>query len=476
MAAVDVSSYGVAPIANPVDAFSRAFSAAQENNLRQQQIASNQALEQERRQKLSKEAEAEADQQKFYAILSKPGQTPETAAEEIRTTVPSLYQPYLKQRADLDAKAGEINKAKGEAQKLQAEIATKGQEYAAPFLQLVEKANYNPDTFAFALNTIKGHFADFPAEQMLQQAGGDPAKIKQVIDGFKSPQQQTADTGSARLTAEKPKLDADAIVAQRVAAGTSPTGVTAAQAANIGIAARNAATEAGRLREEQRRNAATEAAADPTNPKRQQALEQQYRGVLGRVLSSRSGGLGLEDQKVNQAIHLTALMDQGKDPKTGQYNIPKAQFAELASGLATLVSPNGRPTDSMREEIETKTAQGDFNGVLTYLTGTPFNGSTQDMYKMLRDSIERQGSVAESNREGYFNAIRAQAPTDLEDSRRQKLEESLKLNSLGKKTQAGPAAAVPPAVSDALKGQKDGHYTLSDGSKWTVSGGVVSGG
>lgn len=37
-----------------------------------------------------------------------------------------------------------------------------------------------------------------------------------------------------------------------------------------------------------------------------------------------------------------------------------------------------------------------------------------------------------------------------------------------------PTLAVPPAVSDALKGQKDGRYTLSDGSVWNVAGGKAS--
>ena len=48
----------------------------------------------------------------------------------------------------------------------------------------------------------------------------------------------------------------------------------------------------------------------PVKGKSQDELEQEARGVLQREFSSRSGGLGIEDQKVNQAIHLRALLDQ----------------------------------------------------------------------------------------------------------------------------------------------------------------------
>jgi hypothetical protein len=40
----------------------------------------------------------------------------------------------------------------------------------------------------------------------------------------------------------------------------------------------------------------------------------------------------------------------------------------------------------------------------------------------------------------------------------------------------GAGNTVSDAVTGALKGKPDGHYTLSDGSKWTVSGGQISAG
>ena len=153
----------------------------------------------------------------------------------------------------------------------------------------------------------------------------------------------------------------------------------------------------------------------------QDLLENQFANRLDKVVSMRSGGLGLQDGKVNQAIHLGTLLDQYYDTKTGQYNIPKAQYSELAIGLANLLSSTGQVTDSMRNEIITRTAKGDLNSALTYVTGTPQNGSTSDVIKNIADSIDRQGEVSEKLRDHYIDGLKKQAPTDLETKRRDNL-------------------------------------------------------
>lgn len=198
-------------------------------------------------------------------------------------------------------------------------------------------------------------------------------------------------------------------------------------------------------------------ANDPSTPKVQEKLEQQYRQVLQRVTSSRSGGMGLEDQKVNQAIHLLSLFDQNTDPKTGDYTLPKVLQTEAAMGLARLISPTGQPGEQTINQINQRTAKGDIAGLVTYLTGTPVTGNTQAVFKMLRDSIERQGSVAEDNRQKYLDGLRAQAPTDLATERAQRLEEALNLNSVkSRKKAAGAGTGVGLSYDDYLrsKGQK----------------------
>lgn len=179
----------------------------------------------------------------------------------------------------------------------------------------------------------------------------------------------------------------------------------------------------------------------PEKPKNQDTIEQEYRAVLTRAMSSRSGGIGAEDAKVQQANHLTALIDQNYDPKTDSYNISRVQQTELAMGLAKLVAPGGTVGVQMEKEINQRTAKGDFGGAMTYILGTPFNGTTQDLVKMYKDSIERQGKVAETNREGEMAYLRGLAPTTLNEDRRKALEATslnpLRQSRVIKNTQTG---------------------------------------
>lgn len=161
--------------------------------------------------------------------------------------------------------------------------------------------------------------------------------------------------------------------------------------------------------------------------KTQQKLEQQYRQVLSKEFSSRTGALGIENQKVNQANHLDSLFKQYYDPKTGNYNIPKAQYGEVVLGLANLISPSGVASDSLRAEITQRTLKGDIAGALSYITGEPMTGSTQDVFKNLVDSIDRQAETAINNREAALQNLRDQAPTDLDQSRVDALNKSTKM-------------------------------------------------
>lgn len=196
----------------------------------------------------------------------------------------------------------------------------------------------------------------------------------------------------------------------------------------------------------------------------QARYENQYRQVLQKTVSSRAGGLGLEDQKVNQALHLISIFDQNKDPKTGEYTIPKVLQMEVAMGLARLISPTGVVGEGTVNAINQRTAKGDFAGVVTYLTGTPVTGNTQDVFKMFKDSIERQGAVAESNRETYLEALRSLAPTDLEEERKTRMEGALKLNRMPKAGDYQAGSGKAPAVGDTM--QKFGATYKWDGTGW----------
>lgn len=179
-----------------------------------------------------------------------------------------------------------------------------------------------------------------------------------------------------------------------------------------------------RLEVERSHYKAIESGQDINSPKNQERLEESYRSLLKTTQSSRSGGMGLEDKKVDQAKHLLALLDQTR-AKDGSYSLTPTQQTELSMGLATLISPTGVPSDSARNDINAATASGDLAKLGTYITGTPFAGTPQKIAELLRESIERQGVQAEQNREGHFNQLRAFAPTDLEAGRRDRLEKGL---------------------------------------------------
>ncbi len=109
--------------------------------------------------------------------------------------------------------------------------------------------------------------------------------------------------------------------------------------------------------------------------------------------------------------------------------MPTAQYAELVLGLASLVAPSGTTAAADRAELMAKTASGDLKGAIQYITGVPQNGNTQEIIKNMIDSIDRQAATAMANREAALQNMRDQAPTDLEQSRVDRLNKSTEMVS-----------------------------------------------
>lgn len=135
--------------------------------------------------------------------------------------------------------------------------------------------------------------------------------------------------------------------------------------------------------------------------------EKDYMDHLQKVLSNRSGGLGLQDSKVNQAYDLRTLLNQYYDPKSKTYNVPPAQHSELALGLARLLSPSGTVPIELEKQLRQSTGREALANALIYSGADPksVGGPTQSVIKMFRDSIDRQGSTAEKLRNKYFSDI-----------------------------------------------------------------------
>jgi hypothetical protein len=175
--------------------------------------------------------------------------------------------------------------------------------------------------------------------------------------------------------------------------------------------------------------------ADPNSEVNQRKMEQEYRQTIQREFSSRSGPMGMQDAKVNQALHLLGLLDQYEGK-----NMPAPIHAELALGLATLTSSTNSIGIELTREFKQRTAQEGISKAVAWLTGDPqlVNATPDALRQMYRESILRQGNIAQQEREGYFNAMKASAPTDLAPERKAKLEEAQKLNRV-------PAEGSPPS-------------------------------
>ena len=187
---------------------------------------------------------------------------------------------------------------------------------------------------------------------------------------------------------------------------------------------------------------------DVDDPVYQGRLEAQYRQQAAAVRSNRSGGLGLEDMKVDQGIHLMTILDQAYDPKTGKYNIKQIPLVELALGLARMTSSTGQVGIQMEQEVMQATLAGDIAKAATYVFGTPVTATSQDVVKMYHDSIERQTQVAEQNRGHYVDMLKMLAPYDLAPERRAPIDAALdNLPSLAtRKSAAKPETATLPPV------------------------------
>lgn len=198
----------------------------------------------------------------------------------------------------------------------------------------------------------------------------------------------------------------------------------------------------------------TTAAAGTMGPKAQQGLEQKYRDIVAKEISSRSGDLGTQNDKISQATHLLALFDQNKD-KNGNYTLPSQQLSEAALGLANLIAGKGGATQEMTKNLTPQSLKGDAAKALQYITGEPQTGSTQDLLKQLHDSIQRQGEIAQGIRNKHLDEIRAMAPTDLAADRKAALDKALGLTTIPIANAA--AQNAPPPLLDGSVLMHDGQ-------------------
>lgn len=146
-------------------------------------------------------------------------------------------------------------------------------------------------------------------------------------------------------------------------------------------------------------------------------LEQQYRNTILRMQNSRTNAYGIQTSKVNQALDLKKVFDSNLDPRTGEYNVPHVLTKEVALGMARLLSPNGQIGVELMNHFVAPSLAGDLGAAVSYITGSPVTGNTQELLKMMKDTIDRQGELAEELRQNEIENTKGLAPTELEESR-----------------------------------------------------------
>jgi hypothetical protein len=185
-------------------------------------------------------------------------------------------------------------------------------------------------------------------------------------------------------------------------------------------------------------------ALDPStsaNSKQQDKLEAQYTETRKKVLSNRSGGLGLQDSKVNMAIDLRNAINQFYDPATDRYNIPPSMHEEIALGVAKLLSPTGVAPEGLVEKLKQGTAREKLaNGAIYLGLADPekIGGPTQDVAKLFVDTIDRQGVIAERLRNHYESGLKGLAPSGLNADRKSHIDSADLTNSFTNELNKAP--------------------------------------
>lgn len=149
----------------------------------------------------------------------------------------------------------------------------------------------------------------------------------------------------------------------------------------------------------------------------QNAMEKQYETTVDKIVGFRTGGLGVQNVKVDAAGHALNLLNQTYDPNTKTFNIPPMLQAELAANVNNTISGSGVTADSMRQELQQRSIYGDWNKTMQYLMNTPKNSLPQDNAKLLSETIIRQGIKSQQYRDRYMETQKSLYPSGLAQSR-----------------------------------------------------------
>jgi hypothetical protein len=130
------------------------------------------------------------------------------------------------------------------------------------------------------------------------------------------------------------------------------------------------------------------------------------RGPGATVISRLNGTADFKQQnmKVSSAAHAMSLIDQMKNPD-GSFNATSPQAAELAMNMANLVSGGNAHTVEEFKAMDQKSLAGSITNFYNRLTGSNLNTLPKNWADLYKETIGRQGAVAQSIRDGYVDPV-----------------------------------------------------------------------
>lgn len=130
------------------------------------------------------------------------------------------------------------------------------------------------------------------------------------------------------------------------------------------------------------------------------------RGPGATVLSRLNGitDYRQQNQKVSAAAHAMTLINQMATPDGG-FDATKPQAAELAMTMANLVSGSSSHTVDEFKSMNQQSLQGSIVSAYNQLTGSNLNTLPKGWADMYKETIGRQGAVAQTIRDGYVDPV-----------------------------------------------------------------------
>lgn len=312
---------------------------------RQQQISSNQALEEDRRQRLADEQKKQRQLDAYYQKLSAPGST-EDRLEAIRTDpdTTQFYANALKSKQETDKSAADVQHLIEETNKMHAETATALQAHQAGVAQQVIASGNNPaifiahatremELFPALRSLIAPAIAQVQAAPLEQRVG----LVTSIMDGWghSTPASSNAMTTAATAAAELPGKVAAAQQQQQVTAGMQGGPLTAEQRAANALGQGNLAVA--------RQREAREAATAKANQSDVTTLTPEGLDAAATMFAKTGQlpALGMGDKTTRkQIINRAAAMIPGLDVASAKadYDANRKSLDNIAGTLDTLES------------------------------------------------------------------------------------------------------------------------------------------